>query len=107
MPRITGFAEDIIIPQFNSCDFKYHFRLSREMFEEILVHIGHRLASDHCGGLVETEPTKQLLIFACYMANTESMREVRLATVHRIIGRTCRIIIECLANVCIKVELTN
>lgn len=52
LPRITGFAEDIIIPQFNSCDFKYHFRLSREMFEEILVHIGHRLASDHCGGLV-------------------------------------------------------
>lgn len=40
-----------IIPQFISGDLKYHFRLSRDMFEGILVHIGHKLASDHCGRL--------------------------------------------------------
>lgn len=35
-----------IIPQFNSGDLKNHIRLSRDMFEEILVHIGHRLAQN-------------------------------------------------------------
>lgn len=49
LPRLVCFSEHII-PSFTSQVFKRHFRLSMEMYEEILVRISPRLVTDHRAG---------------------------------------------------------
>lgn len=74
VPRLTGFAENVV-PNFFPDDFRYHFRICKFMFEQILTSLAEVLTSKTPGGREETDPTKQLLIFLIYMANQESMRE--------------------------------
>jgi hypothetical protein len=91
-PRMIGYAENVV-PLFTTANFRYHFRISKEMFEEILTVIGGQLSSKHGGGSEEIQPSKQLLIFLCYMANKETMREIGhyfgigLSTVHGVLQR--------------------
>lgn len=91
-PRLTGFAENVV-PNFNADNFRYHFRIPKCMFEQILPSIADMLTSKTPGGREETDPTKQLLIYLTYMANQESMREISLyfgvglSTVHGIIKK--------------------
>lgn len=74
-PRITGYVENII-PLFSTDNFRYHYRISKEMFEDILTKIGACLTSKQGGGIEGIPPSKQLLIFMCYMSNKVTMREI-------------------------------
>ena len=92
VPKICGFAENII-PQYSFDDFRFHFRIGRSLFEEILPEFVPHLTSAHEGGILQVDPTKQLLVFLWYMSNQESMREVAntfglsISTTHGIIYR--------------------
>ena len=105
VPRITGFAENVV-PSFTCADFRYHFRIRSEMYEEILRIIGPTLIPKRNGGGVDQiDPAKQLLIFLWYMGNQESMRElsfifgISISTIHCIISRINETIRENLGNV--------
>lgn len=72
--RILGYAKNTV-PVFSTTYFKFHFRISKEMFEVIMQHIGGELLPSHGGGSDETDPSKQELLFLWYLANKQSMRE--------------------------------
>ncbi|XP_069139208.1 uncharacterized protein [Argopecten irradians] len=65
---------------YSTDDFRFHFQISNQ--------ISPHLVNNHPGGIVQTDPRKQLLVLLCYLANQESMREVghyfglSMATVH-------------------------
>lgn len=73
--RILGYAENTV-PVFSTTYFKFHFRISKEMFEVILQHIGGELLPSQGGGSDETGPSKQVLLFLWYLVNQLSMREI-------------------------------
>lgn len=75
MCRILGYAE-VVIPQMLQEDFRTHFRISKPMFQDILAVIEVDLSRNHGGGVPIISPSKQLLVYLCYMSNQESMREV-------------------------------
>ncbi|XP_062609347.1 uncharacterized protein LOC134271110 [Saccostrea cucullata] len=91
-PRVPGYVENVI-PLFSTDNFRYHYRISKEMFEEILVNIGAYLTSNHGGGIEGIPPSKQLLVFMCYMSNKVTMREIGhyfdigQSTVHGVLKR--------------------
>lgn len=72
--RILGYAKNTVLV-FSTTYFKFHFRISKEMFEVIMQHIGGELLPSHGGGSDETDPSKQVLLFLWYLANQQSMRE--------------------------------
>ena len=82
------------IPE-NIDDFKYHYRLSRNLFDVILGEVYDILVRKGKGQHETVTPEKQLLVGICYLANTQSMREVAhtfnlsKSTVHRIINDVC------------------
>jgi hypothetical protein len=90
--RISGYAENII-PLFATAHFKFHFRISKEMYEVILQQVGGELLPSHGGGSDETDPSKQVLLFLWYLANQQSFREisqifnVSMSTVHATLKR--------------------
>ena len=51
VPRITGFAENVL-PAFTSENFRCHFRISIQMFEEILHILRPTLLPKHGGGTI-------------------------------------------------------
>lgn len=86
------YAENTV-PVFSTTYFKFHFRISKEMFEVILQHIGEELLPSHGGGSDETDPSKQVLLFLWYLANQHSMKEIShifdlsMSTVHATLKR--------------------
>lgn len=104
IPLIANYAE-VVVPQFTGEMFRYHFRISLQMFEEILNIISPSLLSVHGGGTEKTDTRKQLLIFMCYISNQESMREISfhfdisISTAHAIIKGVNQAINDKLANV--------
>lgn len=90
--RILEYAENTV-PVFSTTYFKFHFRISKEMFEVILQHIGGELLPSHVGGSDETVPSKQVLLFLWYLANHHFMREIShifdlsMSTVHATLKR--------------------
>jgi len=107
VPRIQGYVENII-PQFIDEDFATHYRVGHEVFNEILERITPDLKRTYGGGIEQTSPTKQLLIFLCYLANQESMREVghyfglAKSSVHVILRRVSATINNVLGHVSIN-----
>ena len=104
VPKVLGYAENII-PQYNFDDFRHHFRLSRDVYEQLLQHIAPSLMLENEGGKEGIDPDKQLLIFLWYMGNQDSMREIAnlfgisISTVHSIIYRVLDIFMQELAHV--------
>ena len=109
VPRKQGYVENII-PQFLDEDFTTHYRVGRDVFNEILERITPDLTRTFGGSVDQTTPTKQLLVFLCYLANQESMREAGhyfgLAkwNVHVILRRVSATINNVLWHVSIKRE---
>jgi len=75
LPRIEGYTENVI-PTFISEDFRTHFRVSKDLFVTISEKIEQRLIFEHRGGNEQISPSKQLLLFLCYMANQATFREL-------------------------------
>lgn len=68
VPRKQGYVENII-PQFLDEDFTTHYRVGRDVFNEILERITPDMTRTFGGSVDQTTPTKQLLVFLCYLAN--------------------------------------
>jgi len=104
VPRITCYAETVI-PTYAPVDFKSHFRISIETFEEILDVIKNDLLPDVERGKKPISPDKKLLIFLCYMANMESHREIGQyfgvckASVYNVIKTVVNAVLDNLCNV--------
>ena len=104
LPKLHGYVENII-PQFLEEDFVTHYRISRRVFDEILLRITPQLLRTHTGGVEQVAPNKQLFVFLCYMSNMETMREVghyfglSKSTVHGIIRRASSTLNEVLGHV--------
>lgn len=99
VPNVDQYMSSVIhlldLPE-NIDDFKYHFRVSRDLFNAVLNDIHPILLRQGTGPEESVEPEKQLLVCLCYLANCQSMREVAhtfnlsKGTVHGIIGDVCK-----------------
>ncbi|XP_055999081.1 uncharacterized protein LOC130047721 [Ostrea edulis] len=106
IPRLGGFSENIV-PQFDSKQFRRHFRVSPEIYEIILNSVVDSITDDNAwpGGSEPIPPNKKLLVFLWYMANQETLREVSntfavgITTVHEIVITVSNAINENMVNV--------
>ena len=60
VPKITGFAENVCT-QFSLSDFRSHFRISKPMFDEILMIIQDDLSREYTGGMQSCSHTEKLV----------------------------------------------
>ena len=104
VPKVTGFAENGCT-QFSLSDFRSHFRISKPMFDEILMIIQDDLSREYTGGMEPIQPSKSLLIFLCYLANMQSHREIGLhfgvckATVFNVVNDVSTVFLRRLSKV--------
>ncbi|CAC5407863.1 unnamed protein product [Mytilus coruscus] len=104
LPRIQGYTEKVL-PTFLSEDYRTHFRVSKELFEQILEKIEPKLIFVHRSGHEQISPYKQLLLFLCYMANMETFRElghyfgIGRSTVHKCITLVLDVFIDSFIDV--------
>ncbi|KAK6171700.1 hypothetical protein SNE40_018139 [Patella caerulea] len=90
LPKVSDYAEKTV-PEYDTDDFKYHYRLSKESFYFLLEKLRDHLTATNVGGDAQVPPEKMLLIFVWYMATQESMREIAhlfgisISTTHKII----------------------
>jgi predicted DNA-binding protein YlxM (UPF0122 family) len=97
VPKVPNYIGCVIremgIPE-NIDDFRVHYRVSRHLFDILLEMTYQSLLVTGSGPHENVSPEKKLLVGLCYLANTQSMREVAhtfnlsMSTVHAIIGQT-------------------
>lgn len=75
VPKVKNFAEETV-PQFQTLQFKQHFRLLPETFEKLLGYLLQVKTSEQnrLDGHQEIMVEKQLMITVWYLANMESLR---------------------------------
>lgn len=95
VPSVQQFYEGTVL-QFTEVNFRKHFRLSKETFQEIVREIGPEIAKEErTKGKRPLTVEKQILICLWYVCNTTSMREIAL-----LFGLSTSTVFECINSVC-------
>ena len=96
--RIEGYAETVV-PNYNLSEFRSHFRISADTFEQLVVELGNcpelPTGPQH-GGREPISVEKHLLLTLLFLGNQESIRSisdrfnVTKSSVFRCVNRVCK-----------------
>lgn len=96
--RIEGYAETVV-PNYNLSEFRSHFRISADTFEQLVVELGNcpelPTGTQH-GGREPISVEKHLLITLWFLGNQESIRSisdrfnVTKSSVFTYVNRVCK-----------------